>query len=304
MAKDSPKKASKKRAAPVAPPSPVASSSTASSASPSPSRASSSSASPEPEVAEVAKEKNKKKDAKGAAKFVAPRRRKGEEELMRMSRKDRKYKPPQGFYPITDTTGTSSADWATINADPDLELWAVRVPEGVRPFLSPSPHPSHLFAQIKPRHLDGLTIQLPPTESDGPIATFNAKKVPYDLFMHPADNPSREKRRKLTTETACTGSEEMLSFVALLPKKAAGGDHLYEGACPSLSLLTPLTTLAQLPDPSCITLRSNVPSPRQSSPTSPPPLRPSSPPSPPPSPAPSSPRPSCSTRKPSARNGS
>ena len=45
----------------------------------------------------------------------------------------RKYQPPKGFSAIKDLVGRScSADWDAVAHDTDLELWAVRVPNGVR----------------------------------------------------------------------------------------------------------------------------------------------------------------------------
>lgn len=44
-----------------------------------------------------------------------------------------KYSPPEGYKAVKATAAANGIDWDEIKDDPDLELWTVRVPAGVRP---------------------------------------------------------------------------------------------------------------------------------------------------------------------------
>lgn len=44
------------------------------------------------------------------------------------------YKPPAGYEPISFDPDCPHFDWDTVNNDPNLELWAIRLPSSVRTF--------------------------------------------------------------------------------------------------------------------------------------------------------------------------
>ncbi|KAK4053704.1 hypothetical protein OIV83_001360 [Microbotryomycetes sp. JL201] len=127
-----------------------------------------------------------------------------------------KYKPPKGFKLVQTKSDKSPVDWTDIQSNPDLELWAVRVPDNV-----------------KVSTLDGLVLKVPDSSSSAePLITFKPGKssTEYDVLL--ADRTASKslgKRKREDTAgatddnaaTAINGGSEMQSFVALLPKHSA-----------------------------------------------------------------------------------
>jgi hypothetical protein len=44
---------------------------------------------------------------------------------------ERSYRPPPGFKPSKPGIEAKEFDWDEVNDDPDLEIWAIRLPLGV-----------------------------------------------------------------------------------------------------------------------------------------------------------------------------
>ncbi|GAA5957937.1 hypothetical protein JCM21900_005561 [Sporobolomyces salmonicolor] len=191
-------KGKSKAAAPPPVPSPPSSSSASSSSSRSDDDSSSSSsgsdrdssASPEPEA--------------------APQQR-------RVDPSTQKYTPPAGLKAVKDSGKRSMLDWDELNDDQELELWAVRVPAG-----------------LKAKHLDKVTIQLPsgiPTPLQ-PVAAFSASKSDYNAFLSTgaAAKASNKRRRDDAEDVAGEGAQggnEMQSLVPLVPRRSQG-NKLYQ----------------------------------------------------------------------------
>ncbi len=87
----------------------------------------SSSASPEPEVVtkKAKKPKDKQKKAYAAADVGEHAKNEGDDH-------DLAYRPPEGFVLMKHKNEEGDFDWDAINGDDNLELWVVRVPDGVR----------------------------------------------------------------------------------------------------------------------------------------------------------------------------
>ncbi|KAM0792190.1 hypothetical protein ACM66B_004887 [Microbotryomycetes sp. NB124-2] len=168
-----------------------------------------SSASPEPAAAQAA--------------VAAQQRQKQHNASLDASR----YNPPKGFKQAQSKSDKSPVDWNDIASNPELELWAVRVPDN-----------------IKLSNLDGIVLKVPDSDSTTkPLVTFKPGKssTEYDVLI--ADSNSinsssnslgKRKRQDAAAETtsgdtavAVNGGSEMQSFVALLPKHSAG-DKLYQ----------------------------------------------------------------------------
>ncbi|GAA5835097.1 hypothetical protein JCM3766R1_006867 [Sporobolomyces carnicolor] len=150
-----------------------------------------------------------------------------------------KYTPPDGYKPLKDSGAKSEIDWDAINADQDLQIWAVRVPAG-----------------LKSKHLDKMVIQLPPSSVPTPlqpVASFTASKSEYHAYL---STPSTSTKRKADQAAADEEQDEVLeksemeSMLPLLPKKSAG-NKLFQAPRPISKTLTIRralpTALASLP---------------------------------------------------------
>ncbi|BGP13913.1 hypothetical protein JCM10213_002556 [Rhodosporidiobolus nylandii] len=117
-----------------------------------------------------------------------------------------KYTAPEGFKAVRVTKAHEQLDWDALNDDQDLELWAVRVPAGV-----------------KPKHLDGLTLTLPDaanTASRKAVGHFTAKKADYDVFLTGGEASNKRKRDGEAAEVDdLPGAKELQSLVPLVPRK-------------------------------------------------------------------------------------
>ncbi|KAL8278460.1 hypothetical protein RQP46_009150 [Phenoliferia psychrophenolica] len=164
-------------------------------------------------------------DSDADVKGVAAEKGKGKE-APPPARPSKKFQPPKGLSAVKGLASRSGADWDAINRDPEVELWAIRVPNG-----------------IKPKHLDGVTIQLPADyvhNSVAPLAHFKAKKVEYDIYLADAGAGTSAAGKRLRDEdqdddakpaVGVKGGEEMRALVPLLPKHAAG-DKLFQAPRP------------------------------------------------------------------------
>ncbi|GAA5900325.1 uncharacterized protein JCM6883_002809 [Sporobolomyces salmoneus] len=142
-----------------------------------------------------------------------------------------KYTPPAGFKASKESGDKSEIDWDAINADPELQLWAVRVPSG-----------------LKAKHLDKMVIQLPDASIQTPlqpVATFTASKSEYNAYLStPSTSASAGNKRKAESteqdqeeEDKEVEKSEMDNMLPLLPKKSAG-NKLFQAPRPISKTLT------------------------------------------------------------------
>ena len=156
----------------------------------------------------------------------------------------KKYNPPAGLVATKRIAATESdaslIDCSVLEADPALELWAIRVPVGVRIFhFFTTPPLTLCTAQIKSKHLEGLTIQLPAnstTNSPNVLTTFSAKRTSYDICLADTDDVTKAGKRKRDAgddgaEHVRVGGQEMKALVPMLPKRSSG-DRLFLGESP------------------------------------------------------------------------
>ncbi|BGP53928.1 hypothetical protein JCM8202v2_001500 [Rhodotorula sphaerocarpa] len=146
-----------------------------------------------------------------------------------------KYSPPEGYKAVKATAAANGIDWDEIKDDPDLELWTVRVPAGV-----------------KVKHLDGLTLTLP--EGDladpvQPIGHFTAKKAEYDVHLASAGaseaataKNNNKRKRTDADEAGESAAGELQALVPLLPRKSQG-NKLYQAPRPVSRTLTITRTM-------------------------------------------------------------
>ncbi|KPV75998.1 uncharacterized protein RHOBADRAFT_53000 [Rhodotorula graminis WP1] len=138
----------------------------------------------------------------------------------------RKYTPPSGFKPLKATVDKGALDWDDLRDDPDLELWAVRVPVG-----------------LKTKHLDGLTLTLPPPElgtPSQPVGHLSAKKAEYDAFLTVPTSSTKRKRGEAAPEEAegaGARAGELAAAVPLVPRKSHG-NKLFQAPRPIARTLT------------------------------------------------------------------
>ncbi|KIM28843.1 hypothetical protein M408DRAFT_8613 [Serendipita vermifera MAFF 305830] len=103
------------------------------------------------------------------------------------------YQPPNGFKLLGNDPEGGNFDWEAVSNDPNLEIWAIRVP-----------------LQLKPKYLDKMSFPLAKNgTTSGPIARISAgkKQTQYDI----------------TVASGSTGAEEMKGMACLLPRKSKGG---------------------------------------------------------------------------------
>ncbi|BGO97807.1 Proteophosphoglycan ppg4 [Rhodotorula toruloides ATCC 204091] len=132
----------------------------------------------------------------------------------------RKYSPPEGFKALKAISSKSALDWDDVKEDEELELFAVRVPAG-----------------LKAKHLEGVEITLPEgslVDPVQPVAHFSHKKSEYEVRLSGA---SSGKRRRDEDGEGVAATSELQSLVPLLPRKSHG-NKLYQAPRPISRTLT------------------------------------------------------------------
>ncbi|KAH7340145.1 hypothetical protein B0J17DRAFT_704674 [Rhizoctonia solani] len=107
---------------------------------------------------------------------------------------DLSYKPPKSMKKLTsvdDEAVDAGFEWSALDSNPDIDVWAVRIPAG-----------------LKPADLAGLNIKLP-SGGSGVTGTFKKGDSSYKL-------------QSLDGESTF-GGEEMQNLSCLVPKKGDGG---------------------------------------------------------------------------------
>ena len=114
-----------------------------------------------------------------------------------------------------------------MNNDPNLEIWAVRLP-----------------LKLKPKYLDKMSFPLSQTGSAGaPMARISAGK--------------KQTQYNITVASSSTGAEEMRGMVCLLPRRTKGGKLFLGQYFPYIlleSIMGPNPSLAQKPLTGCLLL--------------------------------------------------
>ncbi|GAA6026966.1 hypothetical protein JCM8097_006001 [Rhodosporidiobolus ruineniae] len=148
--------------------------------------------------------------------------------INRVDPSTQRYTPPSGLKAVKVSAANDELDWDAINGDKDLELWAVRVPAGLRA-----------------KHLDGLTLTLPSdkavTDPLQPVGHISTKKGgDYAAYLSSVGGPSSNKRRRdgeEAEESEAPGAGELKSLVPLLPRKSKD-NKLFQAPRPISHTLT------------------------------------------------------------------
>ncbi|TBU26084.1 DNA-directed RNA polymerase I subunit RPA34.5-domain-containing protein [Dichomitus squalens] len=176
---------------------------------------SSASSSPEPEIV-VAKTK-RSKDKATKAKLVQPPadtdKNANEDEDASLA-----YKPPDGYVLMKHNIEDTDFDWDVINNDDNLELWVVRVPDG-----------------LKAKHLENVKIELPSSSNTTRLGTIDRKSTAYDVWALG------------DAEADVVGGDELQAVSCLLPRRKKGG-KLYQAPHP-ISRRLVISARPSLPTP-------------------------------------------------------
>ncbi|KAG8943717.1 hypothetical protein FRC04_002549 [Tulasnella sp. 424] len=162
------------------------------------------------------------------------------------------WKAPKGYVKVNvdDSEQGKIFDYDTIKNDPNLEIWVMRMPLSVcvsitipvfnlvRPTRGSPPNllllpvsrsalgtESATSRQIKPKHLENLTFQMPENPSSSSVAqsvgSINRKDKHYDVRLLPASSnvPAPPFGGQPDTEAVGWGeAEELKSLSVLLPR--------------------------------------------------------------------------------------
>ncbi|KAJ7144984.1 hypothetical protein C8R43DRAFT_1013712 [Mycena crocata] len=166
---------------------------------------SSSAGSPSPEPESRPEKKGKSKAAEKAKSAVQDKgRNEGEDPYWA-------YEPPKKYVRLEESADVGEFDWDALKNDNDLELWLVRIPEGV-----------------KPKYLESAQIELPAAAKTGSkskkttkLGVLQRKVVAYDIWSVGDDEP----------EELPVGGEEIKSLSCLLPRRSKRG-QLYAAPVP------------------------------------------------------------------------
>ncbi|KAI0737980.1 hypothetical protein C8Q80DRAFT_1125075 [Daedaleopsis nitida] len=155
---------------------------------------SSSSSSPEPEVVVQKAKKSKTKQSKTQVDDVGSRNE--------GDNPNWDYKPPEGFVSMKHKVDERDFDWEAINDDDNLELWVIRVPDG-----------------LKPKYLEDIKIEAASSHKTTRVGSINRKTTTYDVWSLGDD------------DTEAVGGDELRSVSCLLPRRRKAG-KLYQAPKP------------------------------------------------------------------------
>ncbi|KAK1225538.1 hypothetical protein PQX77_011519 [Marasmius sp. AFHP31] len=107
------------------------------------------------------------------------------------------YAPPSTFKLVKDVHDSEDWDWEAINENKGLELWLIRVPEGVQP-----------------KHLKDISIQLPSSSaSSSKVGEISRKRGNYDIHEYRDDAINHSKL-----------GEEIKNMTCVLPTRNKKGE--------------------------------------------------------------------------------
>ncbi|KAI5898992.1 uncharacterized protein SCHCODRAFT_02603914 [Schizophyllum commune H4-8] len=100
-------------------------------------------------------------------------------------------------------------DWDAVNADPDNEVWLIRIPEGV-----------------KPKHLEGAVMSassLSKSSRTSKVGSLWRKHTTYDIWSL-AETDDAENADPEEAASTPVGGEELRALSCLLPRRKRKGD--------------------------------------------------------------------------------
>ncbi|KAJ7184533.1 hypothetical protein C8R46DRAFT_1172676 [Mycena filopes] len=137
------------------------------------------------------------------------------------------YVPPADSTRLEESADLGEFDWDALNGNDDLELWLVRIPEGV-----------------KPKYLETAQLELSgPAKRDSTksakMGMLQRKHVAYDIWSLGDDAP----------DEVPIGGEEIKGLSCLLPRKTKKG-RLYNAPTPiARTLVVSAQSVQPTPDP-------------------------------------------------------
>ncbi|KAJ7221573.1 hypothetical protein GGX14DRAFT_430211 [Mycena pura] len=116
------------------------------------------------------------------------------------------YQPPHNAVRLEESADVGEFDWDALNGnDADLELWLIRIPDGV-----------------KPKYLEAAQLEIPADrKKTAKMGVLQRKHVAYDVWAVGDDTP----------EALPIGGEEIKGLSCLLPRKSKKG-RLYQAPIP------------------------------------------------------------------------
>ncbi|KAJ7084847.1 hypothetical protein B0H15DRAFT_383168 [Mycena belliarum] len=162
------------------------------------SSSSSGSASPEPEISASKKGKSKAAEKTKSANQLKARNEGDDPNWA--------YVPPRKSTRLEASADMGDADWDALSSNPDLELWLVRIPDGV-----------------KPKYLESAQVEPPKRGStkSAKLGMLQRKHVAYDIWSLGDDEPAELP----------FGGDEVKALSGLLPRKSKKG-KLYDVPTP------------------------------------------------------------------------
>ena len=133
------------------------------------------------------------------------------------------YQPPNGAVLLKTYIDTDDFDYDTLKDNDDLELWVIRVPEGVSaPAFSLQFMLIMLYLQVKAKHFENVHVSLPTSLRSEMIGTVSRKTADYDIWS---------VRDEGADQTTRVGGDEVLGLNCLVPRKRKGS-QLFSGKLP------------------------------------------------------------------------
>jgi len=180
---------------------------------------SSSEPSPEPVLASKKTKKSKdstKKKSKKSAAFVSE-----DAGLDEGTDPELALKPPSGAVLVDHSGDFGDFDWDKVNDDENLELWLIRVPDG-----------------LKTKYLHDLRLDIPSSSKTMRVGHIDRKTTTFDVWSLGED------------QVEAVGGEELKGFTCLLPRRRKGG-KLYQAPKPvARHLVISARPSLPTPDPS------------------------------------------------------
>ncbi|KAL1947232.1 hypothetical protein VTO73DRAFT_14193 [Trametes versicolor] len=156
------------------------------------SSSSSSSSSPEPpSLRDISKKSNKKQKISKEAQAASTADQHGKNEG---KNPNWDYQQPDGYKAMSLKVDDSTFDWDAIKNDDNLELWVVRVPEG-----------------LKPKYLQEAKLELSSSSKTARVGSIDRKSTTFDVWNLGED------------EADTIGGEELRAISALVPRSKHGG---------------------------------------------------------------------------------
>lgn len=130
-------------------------------------------------------------------------------------------KPPPGAALVDHSGDFGDFDWDTVNDDENLELWLVRVPDG-----------------LKTKYLHDLKLDIPSSSKTMRVGHIDRRTTTFDVWALGED------------QGEAVGGEELKGFTCLLPRRRKGG-KLYQAPKPvARQLVISARPSLPTPDPS------------------------------------------------------